>query len=140
MKRLKYQKKLIFLLTLFLTACGGGGGSNLSDNNDLNSSITEENQKPRVYAGEDRKAQINVSLTIWGSAIDPDGVISSYEWKKGDEVLSSTAIVSYIPTQLGTDKLTLTVMDNDGAVASDSININVVEYEVKDTYNDPLPF
>jgi hypothetical protein len=31
-------------------------------------------------------------------------------------------------------------MDNDGAVASDSININVVEYEVKDTYNDPLPF
>jgi len=33
-------------------------------------------------AGYDRKVQINKSVTIYGKANDPDGVISEYEWTK----------------------------------------------------------
>ena len=141
MIKLKYTKETLLIATLLFTACGGGGSSSTDTNNtnDVNP-INIENQKPTVDAGEDRKAQINVPITIWGTANDIDGVISSYEWKKGKDILSSTAMLSYTPTILGTDKITLTVMDNDGAVASDSINIEVINQEVKDTYNNPLPF
>ncbi len=143
MIKLKYTKETLLIATLIFTACGSGGGSsNLTDTNNTNNSnpITIENQKPIVDAGEDRKAQINVPITIWGSANDPDGTISSYEWKKGEDVLSNSAMLSYTPTILGTDKIILTVMDNDGAIASDTINIEIVDEEVEDTYNNPLPF
>jgi len=134
---LKLTKGLLITATiLFFTACGGGNSSSLTDNN----SSKQENIKPTVDAGEDRKAQINMPITVWGSAKDPDGVISSYEWKRGEEVLSTTAKLSYTPTILGTDKIILTVMDNDGAIASDSLNIEVVTEKVEDTYNNPLPF
>ncbi len=142
MIKLKYTKETLLIATLLFTACGGGGSSSLADtNNTKNSnSVDIENQKPIVDAGEDRKAQINVPITVWGSANDPDGTISSYEWKKGEDVLSSGAMLSYTPTILGTDIITLTVMDNDGAIASDSIKIEIVNEEVEDRYNNPLPF
>jgi len=133
MIRLKLTKGLLFTATLLLfIACGGGSSSTISS--------TQENIKPIVDAGEDRKAQINMPITVWGSAEDSDGVISSYEWKRGEEVLSTTAKLSYTPTILGTDKIILTVMDNDGATASDSLNIEVVTEKVEDRYNNPLPF
>jgi len=136
MIRLKLTKELLFTTVLLFTACGGGSNNTIIDNN----SSIEENIKPRVDAGEDRKAQINTPIIVWGSAEDPDGVISSYEWKKGGEILSTTAKLSYTPTILGIDKIILTVMDNEGATASDSLNIEIVTQEVEDRYNEPLPF
>ncbi len=56
---------------------------------------------------------------------------------KDGEVLSTTLDVTYIPTELGVDTLTLTVIDDDGASASDSINLEVVE---KINSGNPLPF
>ena len=138
MDKMKLIKQIIISGTLLFTACGGGGsgnsGQNLSDNQNV------ENKKPIVYAGEDKKATINTPILIWGSAKDVDGAISSLEWKKGDEVLSTTETLHYTPTKLGIDILTLTAMDNDGATASDSIKIEVVDYKVEDRYDEPLPF
>lgn len=142
MSKSKITKSILLGATLILTACGGGGGSsttspasNLSPN-----SNSGPNKAPIVEAGGDRKAQIDVPVLIWGSASDPDGTISSYEWKKGEDVLGTTAKLTYTPTKLGTDKLTLTVMDDDGATASDSMNLEIVTEEVEDTNNRPLPF
>jgi hypothetical protein len=118
-------------LALLITACGGGGSSN-------SSSTATTNKTPTVNAGWDRKAQINVPIIIWGSASDSDGIISNYEWTKGGEVLGTTEELSYTPTKLGIDTLTLKVVDDDGLSASDSLNLEVIADAVP--IEDPLPF
>ncbi len=136
MLKSKVTKSLFLTVGLLLTGCGGGGSS--TDNNGTNNLISEgENRLPIVDAGYDRKVQINTTITIYGSAKDIDGVISSYEWKKGKEVLGTTKELTYTPTILGKDILTLTAIDNDGGVASDSIELEIVSEVV---YEDPLPF
>lgn len=82
---------------------------------------------PTANAGVDKTVVINQAVTITGSGTDTDGTIVSYEWKKGDIVLAATAAFTYTPTVVGTDTLTLTVMDDDGAIASDSMNVIVTE-------------
>jgi hypothetical protein len=142
MSKSKITKSLLIGATLILTACGGGGSSSATSSNSNSSNFnsnSEVNEAPTVNAGDDRKAQIDVPVLIWGSASDIDGTISSYEWKKGEEVLGTTAKLTYIPTKLGIDKLTLTAVDDDGVSASDSINIEVVTEAVEDTYNRDLP-
>lgn len=127
------------LVVVTLSGCGGGGGgsSKLSDND------SSTNLPPSVYIGEDTKVQLNKPITIYAKASDPDGVISEIEWKKGDEVLATTLNITYTPTKVGTDILTLTVTDNDGASASDSIKLEVVDENIGDIVidnGDPLPF
>ena len=83
------------------------------------------NQSPTVNAGEDKTVTLGDTVKLYGSGSDSDGYIISYEWKKGDEVLGTSATLEYIPTEVGTDILTLTVTDNDGATATDSVKIIV---------------
>jgi len=137
MLKLKVTKPLLITIGLLFTACGGGGSG--SDTNSSNSNLIAEgrNQLPIVDAGYDRKVQINSTVKLYGNAEDRDGVISSYEWTKGEEVLGTTKNIEYIPTKLGVDTIKLTVIDNDGGVANDSVKLEVVSYAV---YEDPLPF
>jgi len=121
MKRKKNVNLIVLSMisTMILIGCGGGNSSNETESN--------TNKAPIVNAGMDITTNVNKSITIVGVATDEDGSISSYEWKKGQEVLGTEATLTYIPTKIGTDILTLTVMDDDGAVASDSVNIIVKE-------------
>lgn len=109
-----YLKKVstVILISTFLAACGGGGD-------------TPENKAPTANAGDNKTVQINQSITINGSGTDTDGSIQSYEWKNGSELLATTASFSYTPTAVGTDTLTLTVVDNDDASASDNMDVLV---------------
>jgi hypothetical protein len=108
--------KMIFevVIVALLSACGGSGGGD-----------EPVNKVPTVNAGVDKSVQVNETLTITGSGTDSDGTIVSYEWKKGTIVLGTTATLSYIPTTVGTDTLTLTVTDDDGVTASDSVVVTV---------------
>jgi len=144
------SKKIVLFsgLILILNGCGGsGGGGNNDDNQSIISqfvdtqSSQDENKPPIVSAGGDITVKINKPITLYGQASDPDGEISEIEWKKGDEVLATTLNVTYVPTEIGVDTLTLTVTDDDGAFSSDSINLTVVE-EVNSSSSDrePLPF
>ena len=101
----------------------------------INSRNSEENQNPVANAGLDKSVTVNQSISIIGSGTDSDGTIVSYEWKKGDEVLGTTATITYIPTLVGTDTLTLTVTDNDGLTATDSVSIVVSD---SDAHQIPL--
>ena len=66
------------------------------------------------------------SLTLDGSnSYDPDGTITSYEWKKGATVLGIDEIITYDFT-VGTHTVTLTVTDNGGATDTDECIITVV--------------
>jgi len=90
-----------------LTACGGGGDSG--------------NQAPTVSAGADKSVTVNTPVTIVGTASDAEGAIASIEWSEGGAVISTALTFDYTPTVLGAHTLTLTVMDSDGATASDTM-------------------
>ena len=83
------------------------------------------NEAPVANAGGDKVAQVNKSIQIIGSGTDSDGTIATYEWSKGFTVIASTAVFNYIPTATGTDTLTLTVTDNNGDSASDTMDVVV---------------
>ena len=83
------------------------------------------NNLPVANAGADKSVQVNEAVSITGSGSDTDGTIASYEWKKGSTVLATTASFDYTPNTVGTDTLTLTVTDNDGATGTDSMTVTV---------------
>ncbi|WP_415407785.1 PKD domain-containing protein [Sulfurovum sp. CS9] len=83
------------------------------------------NQPPTADAGPNKTVEVNKPVTITGSGSDTDGTIASYEWKKGTTVVATTASFDYTPTAVGTDTLTLTVTDNDGATGTDSMTVTV---------------
>jgi len=105
---------LLTTLILTLNGCSGGGGN-----------TETPNQAPTANAGADRTVEVNHSITITGSGTDSDGTILSFQWKKGSTVLANSASFEYAPTTVGTDTLTLTVTDNDGATNNDTMNVNV---------------
>ena len=80
---------------------------------------------PTAYAGPDKVVEVNRPVSIIGNGTDIDGTIVSYEWKKGDVILATTASFNYTPQTVGIDTLTLTIIDDDGGTASDSTNITV---------------
>jgi hypothetical protein len=88
------------------------------------------NVVPTVNAGANNTVQVNQSVSITGTATDSDGTISSYEWKKGSSTLGTTATLSYTPTVVGTDTLTLEVTDNDGAKSTDTMTVMVTAVPV----------
>ena len=60
-------------------------------------------------------------------ASDPDGSISSYAWDFGDGGTSTLATVSHVYQTAGTFTARVTVTDNLGAVASDSVLVSVTD-------------
>ncbi|SFV57328.1 Chitinase [hydrothermal vent metagenome] len=85
----------------------------------------EGNQPPKANAGADKSITVNETITLIGKGTDSDGTIIDYEWKKGSDVLATTASFDYTPSVVGKDTLTLTVTDNDGDFASDTVVITV---------------
>ena len=142
MSKSKITKIVLLSATLLLNACGGGGSSTPASEGSSSSTSSEPdsaiNQAPIVNAGADKQAQINEPITIWGGASDLDGTISSYEWTKNGEVLGTEKTLIYTPTELGTEELTLTAVDDDGESASDSMSLEVITESVE--REDPLPF
>lgn len=94
------------------------------------------NQNPVVDAGDNYNVILGNSITISGSGTD-DGTIMSYEWTKDDgSVLASSASFEYTPTEQGTEVLTLTITDEQGATGSDSIEVvTTVDHRILDRLN-----
>ena len=88
------------------------------------------NQPPVANAGPDQtvtdsdgNGSETVALNGAGSS-DPDGTISSYVWKEGATQIATGATPS-VSLAVGTHTLTLTVTDNAGATASDTVVVTV---------------
>lgn len=100
---------------------------------------TNTNIAPISDAGEDKIIQVNQSITLTGSGSDSDGSIVSYVWKRGTSILASTSSFIYTPSTVGTDVLTLTVIDDDGGTAIDSMNVTVTavpeQVDIKQFFN-----
>ena len=94
--------------------------------------VDSVNKKPIINPVADKTAIINKGVLIEGTASDSDGKVVSYQWKKGDTVLTNSASFTYIPKKVGIDILTFIVKDNDGATASRNIRVVVSEKIVEE--------
>ena len=119
----KYIKSVLPVwLSLSIAACGGGGGG---------SPAQPINQAPQVQAGSDQQAPAGARVTLSGSASDSDGTVVSYSWAQdsGDSVTlegadTATAQFDMPERPISSSFLfTLTVTDNRGLSASDSVAI-----------------
>ena len=87
---------------------------------------SSQNIAPTVSAGADQTVQVFQSASIAGTATDPDGTISSYEWQYNGATLSTRASFFYRPTTVGTHTLTLIVTDDDGTTSSDTVTVTAI--------------
>jgi len=85
------------------------------------------NTLPTANAGKDKSIVLGNSVTLRGRGTDADGTIESYVWTKDSTIIANTSSFEYTPTEAGTDTFTLTVTDNDGATASDIMNVLVTD-------------
>ena len=88
------------------------------------------NQAPVAIAGlnktlNDTDGSGTELVTLNGSnSFDLDGLITSYLWKEGSNVLGNTSIVNiFLP--IGTHQITLNVTDDYGANSSDTVFISI---------------
>lgn len=94
---------------------------------------TPVNQAPTADAGTDQNVDTDVTVSITGSASDPDGTIASWSWSQvsgttvglsgaGTQTVGFTA-----PGSATTIRLRLTVTDNGGATDTDDVLVTVQE-------------
>ena len=83
------------------------------------------NIAPTANAGADQTTVVNTTITLTGSGTDSDGTIDSYSWSENGTEFATTATASYTPTSVGSHTLAITVTDNGGATATDSITVLV---------------
>ncbi len=91
---------------------------------DINISPVANAGSDQIVVDSDANGSESVVLDGSGSS-DLDGSIVSYEWYEGATLLA-TGASSTVTLALGSHTVTLTVTDNEGATASDSVLINVV--------------
>ena len=86
------------------------------------------NEAPSAEAGADRASVIDESVRLTGVGSDTDGQIVTYTWSEGSVVLSQNSIFDYVTSAVGTHTLSLTVVDDDGASATDTLDVIVTEH------------
>ncbi|MGQ0698445.1 MAG: M66 family metalloprotease [Panacagrimonas sp.] len=130
-QRVAVSRSIVVAAMLLLTACGGGGGGGSSDQDGGNPAPI--NAAPTANAGPDQSINEGAIVQLMGSATDSDGTIVSFAWIQtaGTTVALSNAAAA-APTFVapGVDTVQnlvfrLTVADNAGSTASDTVQIAV---------------
>jgi len=91
------------------------------------------NEPPGVNAGADQSVDAGATVTLSGTASDPDGTIAAYLWEQtaGTTVALSGAngaAATFTAPDVSTNEtltFRLTVTDDDGAQASDEVSVTV---------------
>ncbi len=85
-----------------------------------------ENQPPVADAGSDKATLVNEAVNFDGSnSFDTDGNIINYEWNFGDGDTGQGSLVDHVYTEEGVYVVSLTVTDNDGAINTDWVLVDV---------------
>ncbi len=100
-------------------------GLTADDRNGLSFVYAGGNQPPVADAGPDQQGDGTQPFVLnGGRSRDTDGVIVSYDWELGGELIARGR-VSEIPLRRGTYEFRLTVTDEDGASSFDTMTIFV---------------
>ncbi len=113
----------------------------VTDNNGATNSdemVLTINVPPDAKAGEDVIAELGEAVTLDASDSNDEGSITRYEWREGVTILSTAVRFSKNDFAAGVHTITLTVMDNDGAIATDEIVITVGNPVVTDGDGDGI--
>ncbi|MEM7821562.1 MAG: PKD domain-containing protein [Candidatus Aenigmatarchaeota archaeon] len=87
--------------------------------------VSRTNKKPVANAGPDQIVREGEEVTLSAAAsYDPDGYITSYEWRDDKTILSNSMIFTKI-FSVGTHVILLTVTDNKGEKANDTVIVRV---------------
>jgi hypothetical protein len=104
-----------------------GTGQNFAPRAMLSAAI-KANLLPVAEAGANQTIGAGTAALFDGSgSVDPDGTIVSYLWDFGDGTTGSGQFVNHTYPTPGSFTVTLTVSDDDGAKASDTAKIVVVD-------------
>lgn len=125
-KRGKWLRLMPIIAFGLLAACGGSDGNPTT-------TPPPANEAPTASAGDDQSFDAHTEATLAGTGTDSDGTIATYSWTQTDgadvtledaDAASATFTAPDIDT---TEVLSfeLTVTDNDGATATDSVEITV---------------
>ena len=85
------------------------------------------NEAPSADAGVDRRAVINERVRLTGVGSDVDGQIVTYRWSEDNVILSQNSTFDYISSITGVHILSFTVIDDDGALATDMLEVRISE-------------
>ena len=124
---------LVILSMFIISGCGGGSSTQLQgeqNSSGVNTPPPATNTPPTVDAGANQTITEGESVTLKANASDKDGNITSYEWKEGQTTIGTDAQVVLTNLSKGAHTFTVTVTDNKGATASDSV---IVEVKAKNT-------
>ena len=90
------------------------------------------NKPPVIAVTSPIKGEINRTVNINASVLDPDGNITSITWNQEDEfppvnmsISNDKQAMSFIPTQNVTYVFTIEAIDNSGSTTSNSVQVNV---------------
>ena len=109
-----------YQVTLIVTDDNGATGT------DTATIIINPNQLPVADAGPDQTITVDATVSFDGSDSSDDGNIDSYDWNFGDESeIASGPSVTHVYDTAGTYTVTLTVTDNGGATATDTVDITI---------------
>jgi PKD repeat protein len=118
---MKYNKKLIIICAFILILASSGTLCISSEEKK-----PPKNLPPTVEIDADVTTGLApLSVSFKADADDPDGFIDSYEWDFGDETTSSREKILHTYYTSGLYDVTLTVKDNKGDSATDTIQISV---------------
>jgi PKD repeat protein len=85
------------------------------------------NFTPHAYAGDDVNARTDAEIAFDGRrSFDADGAIASYVWDFGDGTSAAGSQPRHAYLVPGDYTVTLTVIDADGATATDALQANVI--------------
>ncbi len=94
--------------------------------------VVTVNRSPVANAGVDQNVEdtdnsgSEIIMLNGGGSSDPDGTITNYLWQEGLTTLANGASpTANVPFAVGAHTVTLTVTDNRGSTASDTVQINV---------------
>lgn len=95
---------------------------------DLTPPLLVSNQPPTANAGTDQTISPGAMVTFDASAsYDPDGSVVSYEWDFGDGAGGTGRTATHTYSAEGVHTVTLTVTDNNGAKATDTLTVQVIQ-------------
>ncbi|MGD8642514.1 MAG: PKD domain-containing protein, partial [Gammaproteobacteria bacterium] len=121
------------IITLRLTVTDDAGDTG-SDEVSITVTASVQNSPPIVQAGVDQTVNVGDSVTLSGTASDPDGDSLTYQWHQidGPPITlnnADTLQASFVAPQVNTAStvtVQLDVTDSNGATASDRIAINIL--------------